>query len=129
MSPDQFTRQAVGVPFVEHGRDFDGWDCWGLCVVAYREVLGVTIPDYTYATTRDHRHLAALFDDRRDSSRWSQVYRSSSLDIAIVFRRGRQIHAGLVMPGRKILHVEQGVETCLEPISAFRVEGYYRPAA
>jgi murein DD-endopeptidase len=38
--------QFVGIPYVAHGRDYAGADCWGLLYLFYRDVLGVQIPSY-----------------------------------------------------------------------------------
>lgn len=124
---DQWCRRAIGVPFLEHGRDYDGWDCWGLVIAAYRDVAGVAVPDYTYQTVSDYRALARLFTDRGGAS-WHPVAIPAPMAVACIYRRGRVIHAGLVVPGRRIMHVEQGIETCAESAANMRVEGYYVPA-
>lgn len=123
MNVADFYRLAVGVPFVEHGRDFGGWDCWGLCLVAYQEVLGVALPDFTYETVKDVARLESQFGAR---SAYVRGCEPCVMDVAVIFRRNRAIHAGLVVPGRRILHVEIGIETCAEPFNNFRVEGFYR---
>lgn len=118
------TRPAV--PFVPFGRDYHGWDCFGLVVCAYRDVLGVTLPDYAYQSTRDPRALARLFADR--SAPHYRVSDPAPMAVACVYRRGLPIHVGLVVSKKRILHVEEGVMTCVEPITRFRIEGFYVPA-
>jgi len=125
MTQDEFVRAAIGVPFVEHGRDYKGWDCWGLVLCAYRDVLGVTVPDFIYNDTNDIRALIRNFGTRSQEF-WVKVD-PQPLSVACIYRRGHVIHAGLVI-GRRILHVEQGIETCLERIERFRVEGFYAAA-
>lgn len=127
MTLDEFTYQAIGVPFVEHGRDFDGWDCWGLVVTAYREVLGLNVPDYTYDGVSNYRALARNFEDR-GASHWRQV-EPKPLTVALIYRRGLVIHAGLVLPKSRILHVEKGIATCHQPMRDFRFEGFYAPSS
>lgn len=122
---DEFTRKAVGVPFVEQGRDYSGWDCWGLCVRAYQDILGVTLPDFRYSDENKYRVLMQNFEARRDDY-WRDAS-DADMSVACIYRRGHVIHAGLRL-GKKILHVEEGVETCLEPISKIRIEGFYEPA-
>jgi hypothetical protein len=39
---------------------------------------------------------------------------------------GRMCHVGLAVNDEKILHVEHGINTCLERIKTFRIEGIYR---
>jgi len=123
---NEFSVRAVGVPFVPHGRGYDGWDCYGLIVAAYRDVAGVTVPDFAYDSVSNYRLLARLFLDRK-APRW-QPAAPRPMVAACIYRRGLPIHAGLVLPGRRVLHVEQGVDTCHEPMARFRIEGFYEPA-
>ena len=60
--PEPWARSFVGLPFVEHGRNRRGADCWGLGVVLYREVAGIALPAYAegYTDTADVAHLASL---------------------------------------------------------------------
>ena len=76
MTWEEFARAAVAVPFLEHGRDRDGWDCWGLICCGYRDVLGIEIPRYSgaYGSAQDHRRVACLFRDR-DAAAWREVER------------------------------------------------------
>ena len=124
---DTFIIRSVGVPFVEHGRDYDGFDCWGLVWRAYRDVLGIDLPSLSdsYDKIRDWECIRALFLMTRNE--WRAVSSPETGDVAAIYRRGRPIHYGLVIQaGRRILHVEEGIETVHEPISRFRIEGIYR---
>ena len=46
MDINEFCRKSVGVPFLQHGRDWYAWDCWGLICVAYKELFGIILPAY-----------------------------------------------------------------------------------
>jgi len=122
---DNFIFKAIGVPFLEHGRDYNGWDCWGLVMRAYQDVIGVKLPDFSYNDTSEYRRLIENFSQRED--RFWRKSDTRDFSVACIYRRGRVIHAGLSV-GNKILHVERGIETCLEPASRMRIEGYYEPA-
>ena len=129
LTMDQFIEKAISVPFVSRGRSFDGWDCFGLVVRAYRDVFGVEIPDYgdRYKDTRDFRSIHELF--REGMASWKKVVDDHPEvgDVAVIFRQGRPIHAGIVVvDGRHILHSEELVGTVCEPIYRFRLEGIYR---
>lgn len=127
MTFDEFQRKAIGVPFLEGGRDYSAWDCWGLCISGHRDVLGIDVPDHKYASPFNYRQIAKLLD-KRNTAHWNKI-EPAPMAIAMIYRRGAVIHAGLVAPGRKILHVEKGVATCLEPIGNFRIEGFYAPSS
>ncbi len=126
-----FARRAIDIPFKPHGRDYEGWDCWGLVMVAYRDVLGVTIPDYTddYRTLKDFVRLQELFTDREDVDRWRTVDTPEVMDLVCINRRGVPIHVGLLLEGGRVLHSEHGVGTIHEPTRDLNIEGYYRPVS
>lgn len=130
MTLEQWLQRATrpAVPFVEHGRDYAGWDCYGLLVCAYRDVMSVTVQDYNgYTAVAQYRHLAKLFGDRA-TSQWKEIDQPQPMASACIYRRGLPIHCGLVIPDGRIVHCEQGVGTIIEPARSLRIEGYYVPA-
>lgn len=126
MDLQAFARRAIGVPFLEGGRDFDGWDCYGLCFAAYKFVLGAALPDRRDYAIREYAAIAKIFD-ARSSVLWKRLDAAQPMALAAIYRRNAVIHTGLVLPNRRILHVEEGIETCAQPFAAFRVEGFYVP--
>ncbi|HET8791809.1 MAG TPA: NlpC/P60 family protein [Modicisalibacter sp.] len=130
MTLTEFAGQVIGLPFRPHGRGPDFYDCWGLVCVAYRQVLGMELDDYggEYHTLKDIDRLKRIFA-RECGDTWVRVEQPAPMDVAVIFRRGRAIHAGLYLGGGQILHVEHGIETSVQPASDFRIEGYYRPCA
>lgn len=120
---EQFAEKAILTPFLDRGRNFLGWDCWGLVVSAYRDVLGVELPSYgeCYAGVRDHKALVRLTTERDE---WSRLIDPEHGSVALIYRRGLPIHVGIVI-GRRILHCEEGVDTIVEPFERFRFEGFY----
>lgn len=49
ISEEEFIRKMIGVPWANRSCTFDAVDCWGLCVLYYRHVLGIELhqtPDY-----------------------------------------------------------------------------------
>ena len=128
MTTGQFVERAVCVPFLDKGRSYDGWDCWGLVVCYYRDVLGVVLPSYDdYDTVRNHKALVRLFTT--NAPEWRKVLAAIDGRVALIFRGALPLHAGLVIAnGRRILHCEEDVGTVSEPIGRFRIEGIYCPA-
>ena len=122
---EQFAEQAITTPFLDRGRTVHGWDCWGLVVSAYRDVLGITLPTYEdYDTVRNHKALVRLFVAH--APEWHKVPAAIDGCVALIFRGALPLHAGLVIAnGRRILHCEEGVGTVSEPIERFRIEGIY----
>lgn len=130
----EFAETAVGVPFEWRGRSAaTGWDCWGLCVAGHAAVAGVDLDALVaYRDAPTHREIAQLVDETRFGSEAFELVRDSRRadgDIALIWRRGRLLHCGLVLAGWGVLHVELSVATVVEPFGSFRIEGYYRPVA
>ena len=135
MDLDEFVDRALDVPFEERGRSYDGWDCWGLIYVAYRDLYEITLPTYTgeYHSTRRREELQDLIVQRKMGG-WelSDPYRPG--DVALVRMMGRNCHVGLMLSDWNMLHVQSGIMAIVEPIDrppwrdkAYdKVEGIYR---
>jgi len=92
---------ALAIPFVAHGRDRSGADCWGLVTLAYRDLRSVDLPAhhdaYAGIGPDDARDLRAAMRGRREG--WSPRSMGSELpgDVALI-RVGRcPVHVGLVI--------------------------------
>ncbi len=130
--------QYIGLPFVEHGRTRAGVDCWGLIRLVLDERFGVAVPSYVngYASTTDHEVLGRLIASQMtpwrevpfDKLRMRGDERAG--DVALLRVRGQPMHVGLVVAKGCMLHVEEGIATCLErydgPRWARRLLGIFR---
>lgn len=123
-----FSQRAITVPFLEKGRSYDGWDCWGLIVCGYRDVLNIDLPGYEsqYSTTRDLKTLRAVFCAERDA-KWTEVPRAIG-SVALILRRNREVHVGVAVTRRDILHCERGVGTVLDRDRDLRIAAFGVPA-
>lgn len=136
MSLDEFIRRAMPVPFLDRGRTYEGWDCWGLVFCALRDVAGVLLPDYSdlYADAHDldavSRAIAA-----RPVKDWLRIdpRQVGALDAVLMNYQGHPVHIGLAVDSRHMLHAFKGGGTVRErifhPMAPGRVEGIYRYAA
>jgi len=129
MNHNEFVKKALLVPFVEKGRDFEGWDCWGLVYLHYKLVQRVVLPEYLdYSSTREYRQLRALISQAKPS--WAQVDEPDQGDVAVFNLSGSPTHVALVIDKRNALHAEYKVGTFMEPIKGVvwgkRLEGIYR---
>lgn len=129
-----FQRQAIGTPFVLGGREWGGWDCWGLVFVAHREVFGIKIAtlsdDYDAETTFEE--LSRIVDTQRVAE-WNLVPTPKPGDVAL-FRVSRfQSHVALVAERGQMLHAMAGVGTVCERLEtitwAKRHVGFFRNRA
>ncbi len=134
MNLEEFTRRAISVPFVEKGRDWAGWDCWGQLRLFHRDVLGVDLPSYTESYTdaghsaESRERLRTLFKKGLDA--WQRVHEPMPGDGVLLNIGGRPIHVGLAIGNGRMLHTSRKINTVIErlasPMWARRIEGFYR---
>jgi len=129
MTLDDFVIRALRVPFVDKGRDFKGWDCWGCVRCGLRDVGGLFLPSYDdYSSTADFEQMNQLVNLARP--RWIKVENPKPLDVALFNVGGRATHVGLVIDKKNALHAEQKIGTFIESFKGLmwgkRLEGIYR---
>jgi len=136
MTLEQFTDKAISVPFVEKGRSWDGWDCWGVIFMAFKEVCDVDLPHYTgeYSSTIRRDELRALISKCQGTEPWSRIDTPRALDGVLLRIMGRNCHVGLMLDATHCLHVEARRMTFIDDINSImwrgkgydKVEGFYR---
>ena len=122
----------IGLPFREHGRNRNGTDCWGLVTLIAAERFGVRLPSYVagYASTRDADDIGRLVRGQMDL--WRNVPRGQELpgDVVLMRLMNQPMHVGMVVARGWMLHIEQGIDACLELYDGAkwrrRVIGIYR---
>ena len=138
-----WTRDWVGIPFLDRGRDRAGLDCWGLLRLVEREVFGVEVPSFSgdYGDVRDHARIAELIEANLPG--WDPVVEPDPAtglcdfgagrpgDGVLLRRRGGPLHVGVVVAPGWMLHTEEGTASVLAPYNGLkerhRVLGIYRP--
>ena len=123
-----------GIPYLDHGRDRSGCDCWGLVRLVYLEQFGVELPGYGAAyECSDLVDIDAILEGRTIG--WSEVQDPRSGDVVLMAVRDRGVrcfHVGLVINPRRrqMLHVMTKtsviVESWAAPAWARRVTGFWR---
>lgn len=121
--------EYVGLPFVDHGRDRSGVDCWGLVMLVYQERLGIALPEfrdrYPYAM---HRGVADIVEE--EMRRWTVVGTPEPFDVVVLRVAARPRHVGLWAAPGEMLCVDKGTESCIERLDSVRwsgrIEGYFR---
>ncbi len=117
MTLAEFVGRAITVPFKIGGRDWSGWDCWGLIFVAYRELYGKDIGSFAEeyddkVTFEELNNIIA-----RERSAWSIVRGKATEGDVSLYRIGSfNTHVGMVLPGKRLLHCEARINTVNEPL-------------
>ena len=125
MNWSDFAKSAICVPFCEHGRDYHGWDCWGLLQNGYRDVLGVELPYFldAYENTSDYKSMLTLVKNECNI-RWEECSRKIGT-VALIKRRGHLIHTGIVITKYEILHCDRGAGTVIELDRNMNIESFW----
>lgn len=95
MTPDEFARRMVGVPWVRWRSDFAACDCFGLVVLYWRHVLGVELGEVP------RTDIAAGFSGVRG---WSECGPEPGACGFMTWVDGSPTHCGILLPGGMLLH-------------------------
>lgn len=137
MSDDRW----VGIPFVDGGRDFAGYDCWGIVAAFLREAMGLTdVPTYAGTPASELMAVAREIDRAKTLPMWLLIDRRFTRRGDVVTMTGtarvegrptqRQTHVGVMVEPRRVLHVEPAAASAIvrldHPSIRHRVAGFYR---
>ena len=100
MNNTEFINDTVGLPWVNRATGPDAYDCWGLVVRYYSEVLGIELLDIEgYASglidINDGYHV--------EREHWRQIDKPKDNCIFMAFQDGCAVHCGIVI-GNHSLH-------------------------
>lgn len=124
-------RNYAGVPFLEHGRDLDGWDCWGLYRKIYFDFSGVMLPEFSDCYDDIIKDRKAIGDEiKAQTMKWKEVDDPEEGDGILLRLRGIPMHIGYVLPKQQFIHCEADNSTVIENYTHTlwknRVLGFYR---
>lgn len=130
MELSQFIDRAITVPFVIGGRDYAGWDCWGLVFCAYRDVFNTPLKSYglEYDPKLSYAEVSDLIN--RERSEWQSIDQPVAGDVGL-YRVGKhETHVALIVAAKRMLHCEQRAGTVCERLDNLiwggRNVGYFR---
>lgn len=126
----RWPEKYVGLPFVDHGRDYKGVDCWGLVRLVLAKECGIEVPSYGEISARDLAKVTDTIDHQSNIEPWRPVERKSVQAFDVALMRGRPLHVGIMASPTDVMHVEQKIATVLLPLThpaiARRLIGFRR---
>jgi cell wall-associated NlpC family hydrolase len=119
----------IGIPYKNHGRDFNGADCWGLVWMFLSNEMFLD-----YKNIQEYRDDKDIFTIERHiisniKEYWEPITIPQQGNIVLFRFRDRLIHMGIVIDRNSFLHTIKGLNSCVERFSSpkwqTRIGGYY----
>ena len=127
-----WTDNYINIPFKPDGRDKSGADCYGLIYLVYKELLNIVLPSYAGVFKDEtYSNLKRVSQTMRaERLKWKNVKEPKPFDV-ILLREGEFTwHCGLIIDKNKMLHVAQGIDSCIEHYKNFmwknKIDGFLR---
>lgn len=132
----------IGAPYKDAGEPPKSFNCWQLFAHIQRCERGLALPDYDGPVWSGRAGLEAMheaaeafaqrFIEIATGVEWRAGRRVECEGDAILLRlSGAPIHIGLVVAQGWMLHINKGIDACVEsyrdPHWTHRVIGFYRP--
>jgi cell wall-associated NlpC family hydrolase len=129
----------AGIPYEPQGRTQAGCDCWGLYRLAVQDRTGISLPLWDTIDPRDGRAVARTLTGERCGEDWLPVDDPRDGDLVLLRGayaagdgqlRGGPVHVGCFVAPAAVLHVEEGIDAVIVPVThpsvRQRILGYYR---
>jgi hypothetical protein len=108
-------------------------DCWGICLLFYKEMTGYDLPDYFY--TEQEIQTAMEYQiavEAEDPSRWQEIEfgKEQVGDILLFNISSVQVHCGIMVNpvSRDFLHTFPGRNSCIERLDSVVWKNRYQKA-
>lgn len=113
--------QYVGLEWKEDGPDH--FRCWDLVRLVLRQEFGIELPSYDeeYATSQDKDAIARLLR-REPTLRGKEIPLADARagDVIVLRIEGQPWHMGLVVEPPRFLHIEKGLNACIDRWDSMR---------
>ncbi|MDD4950933.1 MAG: NlpC/P60 family protein [Desulfovibrionaceae bacterium] len=121
----------VGIPFREDGRDRSGCDCWGLARLVAQERFGRCLPSWAKeCDPKNIKEAAEAISGHLPEFSLVPLSEAREGDLMLFTVGGQPCHIGTVISTGRMLHIQCGVDACVEsyrsPRWVKRIEGVYR---
>ena len=128
----EWVTEYIGIPFNEKGwNKKEGFHCWSLVREILQVRFNIVIPSYQEAFdgAYDAENIEkAIYEEAE--KQWKQVDDPTFGDVGVFRIAGYRSHIGLILDKEFMLHVMEGMETCLARYNTLywkpRLYGYFR---
>lgn len=125
-----WVEKYIGIPYVKYGRDEKGCDCWGLCRIIYKDMLGIELNDLSECYVSDTKRqffngITKTFSGEVKS--WQKVDLPMAFDIVAFGSRHLIKHVGVMIDSVSMIHIENRAGSCVQKCALMGdLYGYYR---
>ena len=124
------TTKYIEIPFLDHGRNFDGCDCYGLVRLIYKEEFNQKLPlFFEYSDSNSREEIQELIDVNKPLLNAKQLEEPTYGCIVVLNMRGFATHMGVYIGNNMIIHILKGANSLCERLNSprlkSRLEGYY----
>lgn len=133
MDVKDFTIRIMEVPYKLGGRCNEGLDCWGLVVMAYKDLFGLDVPTYedtAWSVSNDDTTSEDIKNHLERSAPFVEVEKPHYGDFVLVNILGQPVHIGFMIDHKTMLHTSEKTGVVCEDIGGMkwkkRIKGFYR---
>jgi cell wall-associated NlpC family hydrolase len=100
----EWAEKYVGIPYILHGSDINGCDCYGLIKIIYENEFDIKLPDYNnhYTPNTDDDEIIDIY--KKEVRKWKQVQTPKIGSVIYFVISGQPKHVGVVIGDREFLH-------------------------
>lgn len=128
-----WVEEYVGLPYAVGGRTRSGVDCFGLCLLVWRERFGLDVPLYG-GVSWDEANSAEVgaFIGGEAQAGWDRIEpgEAGPGDAVLMRMRGHPIHVGVIVADGFMLHCHDRGDASVEDFRTLqwsrRILGFYR---
>lgn len=114
------TNKFIGIPFVDHGRDFKGCDCWGLVTLVYKS-FNVDLPDFNISCDDTNKIIKQVSITSSIETMFEQIEKPQEKCLVLMstdpLYKGAINHIGVYVGNGRFLHTFRKTQSCIEKIT------------
>lgn len=129
----EFINKILMIPYELGGRSESGMDCWGLVVMAYKELFGIDVPTYdstVWSVSNSHITSEDIKNHLKSSAPFVEVENPKYGDFVLINILGDPVHIGFMLDSKTMIHTSEKTGVVCENIGSIkwkkRIEGFYR---
>jgi len=120
MNPLEYINGLIGIPYIHGGRDpKTGLDCYGLCMVVYRDLYGIELPDWQTPDVADVKATRNIIKEFTERGEYTSLTVPENGCFIFCYRTRAAHHVGLYYNGG-VVHCRSGSGVVYEPIERFK---------